>query len=186
MSWEWLARVRRKWPYHPSSLSLFCYDTLGLFLQSYSGHTSPSVLGPKYIEAKTSFCDFFASPRWQYAVMPNCMILTRLQISFARLTRISQKKTLFFAALLTATENEGHSSCFLLLALLSFIFITIFHGKYCFHSCSHVSTPGVPSADRRRKPKQPQYRTRLHSFSLSSGWSKKYCSIPRLYVVWMA
>ena len=138
----------------------------------------------KCLEAKTSFCDFFASPRWHYAVMPNCMILTRLQISFARLTRISQKKTLFFAALLTATENEGHSSCFLLLALLSFIFITIFHGKYCFHSCSHVSTPGVPSADRRRKPKQLQYRTRLHSFSsLSSGWSKKYCSIPRLYVV---
>ena len=31
MSWEWLARVRRKWPNHPSSLSLFCYDTLGLF-----------------------------------------------------------------------------------------------------------------------------------------------------------
>ena len=47
------------------------------------------------LEAKTSFCDFFASPRWQYAVIPNCMILTRLQISFARLTRISQKKPLF-------------------------------------------------------------------------------------------
>ena len=134
------------------------YDTLGLFCRAILVIPLFLIWDQNILkcslEAKTSFCDFFASPRWQYAVMPNCMILTRLQISFARLTRISQKKTLFFAALLTATENEGHSSCFLLLALFSFIFITIFHGKYCFHSCSHVSTPGVPSADRRRKPKQ--------------------------------